>query len=108
MRVIALEACAAIATLTFIAMLVTTAKHCAWHHGVPVRALIAEHVWASIPWIIVIAAALPTTASVVAVTTWLVPLAVFVVNETVAIPLPFVMVVGFAKLPPPVRLHVTT
>src|SRR5579885_1448905 len=71
-------------------------------------ALVVTTYFAAAPAAVVIGAAAPAIEPVLADTTCDTPAVVLGVNTTVATPLPFVAVVGLAKLPPLVLDHVTT
>jgi heme/copper-type cytochrome/quinol oxidase subunit 2 len=67
MRLIALEVCAGVAALLFITALVAIAAHRVHRSDGPGRGTaLAEFVWAVVPWIMVVAAALPAVRLIVA------------------------------------------
>ena len=68
MRLIALQVCAGIAALLFITALVAIAAHRARHRcdGTDHATALAEYVSAVVPWIMVVAAALPAVRLIVA------------------------------------------
>lgn len=67
MRLMILEICMAIAALVFLAMLAATVRH---HQQGSSRIkrppLLAEYLWATIPWLMIIACAMPAAWKVVA------------------------------------------
>jgi len=67
LRLIALEVCAGIFALLFLATLVATAVHRARQRGgaYPASAL-AEYFWAVVPWVIVAGSAVPAVRLIVA------------------------------------------
>ncbi len=68
MRLIVLEVCAGVAVLVFLAMLVATAMHRSArgaedpHHCAP----LAEYLWTTVPWLMMVACVLPAVRRIVA------------------------------------------